>query len=271
MPVTLDPRTTSVPSYLDGLLKKTNGETPKRRSLSGIGNSAKVSGIEVRMLPPLIKANGRNPFIGKDLAKLYCLTIVVSDLANQTVGGIDLKGFPRIRDNEHLPINKTIFYWQGMKDDEPGPNQIHFISRVILCRQNLRDIGQIMTEAKNDDEYKGLVKNLGSLLKKASALTPISEGIFMLSSIIGKYLGKVEDKDVGTVINSYTTLHGDFDKHGVNPYSYPTSDVDFNFELVVRDATDQQKALESGGNKGLRGTKKTKETEEAVLVDLIPL
>src|SRR5688572_15601 len=69
---------------------------------------SKLTGIEVRMLPPLIKDNRTPkiwPFPG--YARLYCITIVVSDVQNQLAGVIDLKGFQRIDDNENLPINKT--------------------------------------------------------------------------------------------------------------------------------------------------------------------
>jgi hypothetical protein len=268
MSIQLDPQTTNVPFYLSNLLQKSNGNTLQKKTRSGIGDSSKVSGIEVRMLAPLIKENGKNPLIGGDYSKLYCLTIVVSDLPNQTVGGIDLKGFPRIGDNEALPINKTLFYWQGSKDNEQVPNQIHFVTRVINSRKALRDVGQILTEAKSDADYKGLVGSLGSLLKNATALNPISEGIFALSSIIGKYLGKVEDKDLGTVINSYTTLHGDFDTKGINRFNYPTKNVDFNFELVVRDASLKDKNVAKGVR--TKTTTDMEEEEENVTVDLSP-
>ena len=265
MPVSFDPRTTSVPYYLIDLLKKDHdGTEAKDRSV--IGDSSKASGLEVRMLPPQIKDNGKNPLIGKDLAKLYCLTIVVSDQDNQTVGGIDLKGFPRIGDNEPLPINKTIFYWQADDNNQSAPNQIHFISRVIRSRQGLRDVGQVLTEAKQDPEYKGLVQSIGNMLKSASAFLEISQSIFALSSIIGRYLGNVEDKDLGTVINSYTTLHGDFDKKGINEYNYPTTNVDFRFELIVRDAS-EQKSLRSAE----RSMVPIEEESEEVEVDLTPM
>lgn len=265
MPILLDPGVTSLPTYLSDFFQKTNGTTSKK-SLLTIGNSSKVSGIEVRMLPPFIKKNGKQGlFGGEGYAEIYCLTLVVSDLPNQVIGGIDLQGFPRIGDMEPLPINKTIFYWQSEKPGaEKGPNQVHFISRVIRSRQGLRNAGQIMADAKNDKDYKSIVQNIGSMLKKASAFTAVSEGIFTLTAIIGKYLGKVEDKDLGTVINSYTTLHGDFDKLGINRYNYPTTKVDFSFELVVRDA-------QAGDGKAVRGLAGRKIKQPEVKVDLIPL
>lgn len=266
MSLQLDPLTTSVPSYLDDLLQPSTGFITRGDSPSIIGHSSKVSGIELRMLPPLIKNNGKHkPLLGRDLAELYCLTIVASDLDNQLVGGIDLKGFPRIGDNEPLPINKTIFYWQANDETKAGPNQVHFISRVIRSRQNLRDVGLVMTEAKNDSDFKELVTNIGSMLKNASPLTAISEGIFFLSSIIGKYLGKVQDKDIGTVINSFTTLHGDYDKKGIFLHTYPTTNIDFKYELVVRDASEP--AVESR-SRGMSMINEDEEETPEVTVDL---
>ena len=76
----------------------------------------------------------------------------------------------------------------------------------------------------------------------------------------------IEDKDLGTVINSYTTLHGDFDKKGINRFSYPTRNVDFTFELIVRDASVKETALERGLAK-----KSAEDEDEKVMVDLTPL
>lgn len=268
MPLQLDPHTTSVPTFLEELLEPQHELLSRgEENPSIIGHSSKVSGIEIRMLPPLIKSNGKSPLIGSDLAQLYCLTIVASDLDNQLVGGIDLKGFPRIRDNEQLPINKTIFYWQADDQAKAGPNQIHFISRVIRSRQNLRDVGSIMTEAKSDSDYKGLIQNISSLLKSTSPLTAISESIFFLSSIVGKYLGKVEDKDLGTVINSFTTLHGDYDRKGIMVYNYPTTNIDFKFELVVRDSSTTEMSTRS---RGIPEKNLEMEEKQKVEVDLIP-
>jgi len=170
MSIQLDPQTTNVPFHLAGLLQVSGRTVTKKRSASGIGDSSKATGIEIRMLPPFVKENGRNPLIGGDFAKLYVLTIVVSDLPDQTIGGIDLKGFPRIGDNEHLPINKSIYYWQSKKDEDTGPNQIHFVSRVMKSRKALRDVGSVLSNAKNDEEYKSLVQNLGKLLKNAASI-----------------------------------------------------------------------------------------------------
>lgn len=203
---------------------------------TGIGSSKTTTGIELRMLPPLIKDNHTPavwPFPG--FSKLYCLTIVVSDVTNQLAGTIDLKGFQRIGDNETLPINKTIFYWQSSAEDTRAPNQIHVMCTVIKSKQSLRDIGEIMSGMKNDTDYKDVIATLGQLASNAAKLNVVTDLMLQIAGIAGKYLGKVEDKALGTVINSYTTLYGDFDKLGITQLVYPTRDVDFEFQLIIRD------------------------------------
>src|SRR5574337_1209527 len=135
----LDPETTQLSNgniKLSGALSSLS----KSEISSLIKTSKDVTGVELRMLPPLIKDNHTPavwPFPG--FSKLYCLTVVVSDIPNQSVGAIDLKGFPRIGDNEHLPINKTIFYWQSSNEKEEGPNQIHVMCSVMKSKEALRD------------------------------------------------------------------------------------------------------------------------------------
>lgn len=88
--------------------------TPSGRLSRAIPTSGKLTGIELRLLPPFVKDNNTEPFFPfPGFSKLYCLTIVVSDIGNQLVGGIDLQGFPRIGDNEHLPNNKPRRYQSG--------------------------------------------------------------------------------------------------------------------------------------------------------------
>src|SRR6478672_11269989 len=130
-----------------------DGKLPER-----MPTSADVTGIELRMLPPFIKDNGTPavfPFPG--YARLYCLTIVVSDVDNQLAGNIDLKGFQRIGDRESLPINKTIFYWQSTKD--------------------LRDVGEILTKVKSDENYQSLIGTLKKLAKDATQIGMVTDVI----------------------------------------------------------------------------------------------
>jgi hypothetical protein len=205
--------------------------------LSGnISSSADVDGIEIRMLQPLIRNNNTLniwPFPGK--ARLYCLTMVISDIANQLVGMMDLNNFAGIGDNEYLPINKTIYYWQGSDSDQKSPNQVHVISSIIKSKERLREVGTILSKVKADTGYKSLMGDLSSIAADAASFSTVTDIAMQLASIVGQYLGKVDDNPLGTVVNSFTRLHGDWDKIGVTPVRMPTRNVDFDFELIVRD------------------------------------
>lgn len=246
---------------VNGILKRTTSTTSPGKV---VDSSKDVSGIEIRMLPPFIKDNRTTPiwpFPG--FAKLYCLTIVVSDVASQLAGTIDLKGFPRIGDNEHLPINKTIFYWQSEKEEEKAPRQVHIMCSVVKSKQSLRDTGKILGEIKSDEGYKSLVGNLGKLTKSAAKFNAVTDIMVELAGVVGKYLGSVEDKPIGTVINSYTTLHGDFDNPGITPLLYATPHTDFKFEVIVRNKVAEEEIAKAGNGRMRAGSQKGKNKKEA--------
>ena len=206
--------------------------------------SADVTGVELRLLPPYIIRNTNSRFtIFNGLAKLYCLVVVVSDENNQLVSGIDLQGFPRIGKEEHLPINKTIYYWQQSATALNAPRQIHVMCSVIRSKKDLREVGQILSDLKNDSDYKDLLSTIASLAKNATPLGSAMSIFTQVSSIVGKYLGDVEDKPIGTFVNSFTVVHGDFDKKGSNRIKLPTRNVEFELELTVRDAAAEKKML----------------------------
>jgi hypothetical protein len=201
-----------------------------------IPTSEDVSGIELRMLPPFIKDN-RTPAIEpffRGYARLYCLTLVVSDVNNNLVGNIDLKGFERIGDREHLPINKSIFYWQSEKETDKAPTQIHIMCSVMKSKKDLRNTGEILSQVKGDKKYQDLISSLAQVSTSISGAGAVIDVITEIAGIVGGYLKDVEDKPLGTVINSYTTLHGDFDKPGISTQTYSTRNVDFQFQVVVR-------------------------------------
>jgi hypothetical protein len=203
---------------------------------------------------------------------------VVSDASNQLVGSIDLKGFPRIGDNEPLPINKTIYYWQARGETDRSPNQIHIMCSVLKSKESLRDTAKVLGDIKNDNDYKNVVDTLGKIATAAGNLNAVTDIMMQVAGIVGKYLGNVEDKPLGTVVNSYTTLFGNFDKVGINPYTYPTKNVDFNFQLVVRSAK-KEKAM--AGNNALESveveaapsaaTTPQDQPQEKVEVQMMPL
>lgn len=204
---------------------------------SGVPFSGDVAGIELRMLPPLIRDNHTIsfwPFPGR--ARLYCLTIVVSDAANQLSGLMDLNAFPRIGDNEYLPINKTIYYWQedGHSEHKP-PSQLHVMCSIIKSKEALRETADVLQKVKEDEDYKTLMSELGDAIQNVASFSAITNLTMQAARIVGQYLGRVDDQPIGTVINSFTRLHGDWDQLGINLINIPTRDVDFQFELTVRD------------------------------------
>jgi hypothetical protein len=203
--------------------------------LPAIPSSEDVAGIELRMLPPYIRDNHtlqlRPFFPGR--AKLYCLTLVVSDAANQLYGLMDLNAFPRVGRNEYLPINKTIFYWEA-GNGAKAPNQVHVMCSVIKSKESLREAGQVLEQAKEDGEYQHLVSQLSALDGDVS-LAAVSQLTLQIAGVVGRYLGRVEDHPLGTVVQSFTRLHGDWDRLGITPIATGTQDVDFAFDLVIRD------------------------------------
>jgi hypothetical protein len=209
-----------------------------------IHSSGDVAGIEIRMLPPLVRNNHTIkfwPFPGR--ARLYCLTLVVSDASNQLTGLMELNAFPRIGDGDLLPINKTIYYWQ---EDESGiakpPSQVHVMCSIIKSKEALRETADVLASVKDDEGYKSIVGELSSVLSNAASLTTVTSLTMQAAHIVGRYLGKVDDQPIGTVVNSFTRLHGDWDRLGINPVTVRTRDVDFSFELIIRDQYRQQMA-----------------------------
>ena len=213
-------------------LEKKNGD---------ILDSNKISGIEIRLSHVIVKDNKTPkvfPFPG--LAKIYFMNLVVSDAENQNIA-LDLKGFQKVDDGDALSIDKTLFYWKQEKKSK-APSQIHVMSTIIKSKQGLRDIAKIMENIKDDAEYKNLTENLLGMLKDASQMTNISNLILSVSSVVGKYLGKVEDKPLLTWYQSFTDINGDWDilgkthKHAENKYAA------MDLAITIRDKKRQQEA-----------------------------
>lgn len=209
-----------------------------------IPSSGDIAGIELRMLPPFIRDNHTVsfwPFPGR--ARLYCLTMVVSDAANQLTGLMDLNAFPRVGDKEFLPINKTIYYWQeDDKNPVKAPEQIHVMTSIIKSKEALRETGDILDRVKNDTDYKDLIDKLSAIITETTSFAAVTNLTMQAAHIVGQYLGKVDDQPIGTIINSFTRLHGDWDKLGIRHIHIPTRDVDFHYELVIRDQSRLQMA-----------------------------
>jgi hypothetical protein len=250
--------------------------------IAPIYNSGDVSGIELRMMQPYIRENGTSrifPFPG--YANIYCLTIVVSDVSNQLAGHIDLNGFQRIGDREYLPVNKTLFYWQSENGDDKAPNQIHTMCTLMKSKKGLRKAGEVIASVKSDNDYKDLISSLAGLATNAAQFSTVAGIMMQITGIVGKYLKDVEDKPIAAAVNSYTTLHGDFDRPGVIPSTSATRDADFHWKLVVRkkDVASQVAAGNEGFMPGVNVGAAVAEPiimaapalAEEVIVDMMPL
>lgn len=196
--------------------------------------SDEISGMEIRLSHVIIKDNKTAkvfPFPG--LAKIYFMTLVVSDVENQNVN-LDLKGFEKVDDGDALSVDKTLFYWK-QENKSKVPSQIHVMSSIIKSKQSLRDVAKIMKEIKDDSEYKTLTENILVMLKDASQMANISNLILTFSSIVGKYLGKVEDKPLLTWYQSFTDINGDWDKEGKTFKHAENKYAAMDLSITIRD------------------------------------
>lgn len=201
--------------------------------------SEEISGIEIRLSHVIIKDNKTAkvfPFPG--LAKVYFMTLVVSDIENQNIN-LDLKGFQKVDDGDALSIDKTLFYWK-QENKSKVPSQIHVMSTIIKSKQSLRDVAKIMENIKEDPEYKNLTENILKIVKDASQITDISNLILSVSSIVGKYLGKVEDKPLLTWYQSFTDINGDWDKQGKTFKHAENKYAAMDLSITIRDKKRQK-------------------------------
>lgn len=196
--------------------------------------SDKISGLEIRLSHVIIKDNKTAkifPFPG--LAKIYFLTLVVSDVENQMIN-LDLKGFEKVDDGDALSIDKSIFYWKQTKK-EKAPSQVHVMTSIIKSKQSLRDVAKIMENIKNDSDYKDLSEKLLTIIKDANQFSNITNLISTVSSIVSKYLGKVEDKPFLTWYQSFTDIDGDWDKLGKTFKHAENKYAAMDLSITIRD------------------------------------
>lgn len=218
------------------------------RGPGDIQTSKDISGIEVRLSNVLVKDNKTKaifPFPG--YAKVYFLTIVACDLSEGSLL-LDLKGFEKVDDGDSLNVDKTLFYWKKGSGAEVAPSQIHVFSSLIKSKQPLRDVASVLSDIQRDDSYKLLAGTLQNLLKTATALTDVSNLVFNIAGIVGKYLGNVEDKPLLSWFQSFTDINGDFDVLGKTAKQAANKHASMSLSIVIRDkarmeeeATEEQK------------------------------
>jgi len=217
----------------------------KSGAIGDIPTAAELTGLELRLSRVLIIDNHMikiPPFPG--LAEMYLLVIVVSD-TGATIQNIDLKGFAKVDDNEELPIDKTIFYWKKVADSDKLPGQIHTFVSVIKSKERLRNVGSVLAAAKADSDYSNVVSAIKAMMKNATPLGQVTDLVFSLAGIIGKYLGKVKDKPLFTWVQSYTDLNDDFNTLGKTTKDKQNDSVSVALSLIVRDKNREQQVLDA--------------------------
>jgi hypothetical protein len=207
---------------------------------SDIPTTGDVSGIELRLSQARILDN-RTPNLGPfpGYAKIYFLTLVISDIQNQAVF-VDVKGFPKVDDKEDLPIDNTLFYWKKSDAAKIAPSQLHVFTSIIKSKQALRDTGKIMQDAKGDARYTSILETVVKTMASASPVGQIVDQVMNLANIVGSFLGKVEDKPLITVLQSFTDINGDFDVLGKIPKEYRFKYAILGLSLTVRDKEREQ-------------------------------
>jgi len=205
--------------------------------LKGIPTSKNVTGIEVRLSKAFIKDNKTikfGPFPG--FAQLYLIAIVVND-KGEVLQNLDIKGFPKVGDHEDLPVDKTIYYWKQNFPQEQSPSQIHVLTSIIKSKQKLRDTGKVMSDVKNDAEFSGMVSTLKQVIKNANAVAQVSDVLFSAAALIGKFLGKLDDKPLLTWVQSYTDINGDFDNLGKITTGKSNKNATLDLAIIIRDTS----------------------------------
>lgn len=213
-----------------------NAKHSATRSRSGnIPSSKDISGIEVRLSNVNISDNKTPkvfPFPG--FARVYFVNLIVSDLSADTLS-LDLNGFEKVDDGDKLSLDRTLFAWKKTEKNTIAPSQIHVFSSLIKSKQPLRDVAKIMSEVKNDSNFKDTVTSLNSIMKTASNVTNISNLIFQVAGIVGGFLGKVDDKPLLTWVQSFTDLNGDFDILGKTDKNATNKFASMNLSIIIRD------------------------------------
>ncbi|HTN45658.1 MAG TPA: hypothetical protein VL098_04870 [Flavipsychrobacter sp.] len=209
---------------------------PGERRDQRIDRAGKLTGIELRLLPPYIKNNRTlrlYPFF-PGRARLYCCAIVISDVENELKSMVDLQSFHEVGDKDFLPINRSVFYWTKDTQTECIPEQVHVMCAVIKSKERVRDIGDTLTCLFADRNYQTLQNRLSELVPQTVTGKLLTNASLEVVDILGQYLGHVDDRPLGMMVKSFTRLHGDWDQAGIRSLYINTQDVDFNAELIIR-------------------------------------
>lgn len=222
--------------------KETKELREKPRSRGDIQTSSEISGMEVRLSNVFIKDN-KTPRLGPfpGLAKVYLLNIAVSDIQNSTIE-LALEGFEKVDDKQNLGIDRTLFYWKKEHAKSKSPSQIHLMTSLIKSKKALREVGSVLTSVKDDADFKSIASTVGTIVKSATPVSVISEVVFKAASIVGKFLGNVDDKPLLTRFQIFTDIAGSFNQIGktVFPFGNMYADVDYSVYIRDRERQDEE-------------------------------
>jgi hypothetical protein len=206
-----------------------NGSVPDDIPLSD-----QLSGIEIRLSDILIIDN-KTPRVWPlpGLAKIYFVNIVISDVGSEPIC-LDLKSFEKVDDGDTLNVDRTLFLCKKTADNKM-PSQVHIMTSLVKSKGNLREVGKVMEEIKDDTEFKNLTGLLSVAVNTAKGISNISNVAFSTASIIGKYLGDIDDKPLLTWFQSFTDINGDWDHVGRTEKKAENKYASMKLTTVVRD------------------------------------
>jgi hypothetical protein len=191
----------------------------------GTAHTGNICGLEINVNNVLVKNNNTPavfPFPG--YAKVYFLNLVAANLRGAGLR-LQLKAFEKVENDDALAMDKTLCTWQRERPEEAAPGELHIFSALIKSRQPLRDTASVLSEVQRDGSYKLLTAALDSLLKSNTPAEDISNLLFNIAGIVGKYLGKLDEKPLFCWLQSFTgitTAHevlGKTEKAAANYYA----------------------------------------------------
>lgn len=211
------------------------GQQQRRTDAAAQHAASGIYGIELRLKNVLVTDNGTPavyPFPG--YAKLYFLSMVACSHTSGCLQ-LSLKAFDQVDDCDALNLSKSIFYWKKERPNDVAPNQVHLFTSLIKSRQPLRDAASVLSEVQRDNSFKLLNSTLESLLKDATPVADISNLIFNLAGIAGKYLGKVDERPLLSWFQSFVNIQPDLDVLGKTERKAANHHAAFHLSMIVRD------------------------------------
>ena len=200
-----------------------------------------ICGLAINLNHVLVK-NNNTPAVAPlpGYAKLYFLNMVAANMGGTSLR-LHLKAFEKVENDDALNVDKTLCSWQRNKPGETAPADVHVFSALIKSKQPLRDTASVLSEVQRDSSFKLLSAALDNLLKSKTGVEDISNLVFNLAGIVGKYLGKVDEKPLFCWLQSFTGMGsnsevlGKTEKAAGNLYASMGLSINIKDEVRVED------------------------------------